>query len=166
MKTVDIRENGVQKTFWGVKDIYTGDVWVPEDGTKKKNIIVYQNGEYTPNGFYAYDEVNVGVIPRIGTKNITENGTFYAEDDGLDAYSIVNVGVGVDLEFEYEPEFFLPASGAITYDTVVVKAKYSNGVEKDVTDECVFYPPEGTPISSLGGKPFKIIARWTGGINP
>ena len=55
-----------------------------------ESLSVTQNGTYSEEG-KAYSPVNVEVP--LGTKNITSNGTYNAEDDGLEGYSQVNVGV-------------------------------------------------------------------------
>lgn len=71
---------------------------------ESQRIEIVENGNYnvTPSGDYdaiKKVEVNVNVPePKLGTKTITENGTYKAIDDNLDGYSEVEVATsGVDI---------------------------------------------------------------------
>ncbi len=53
-----------------------------------------ENGVYpVPAGYDGYGELQVAVTADMGTKEITENGHYYAANDGLDGYSDVTVYV-------------------------------------------------------------------------
>lgn len=58
---------------------------------------VTENGQYpVPQGYDGYDgfEVDVPIpVPALGTKSISANGSYSAEDDQLDGYSSVSVDV-------------------------------------------------------------------------
>lgn len=110
----------------GEKNIVENGEYIPQDegldGYSKVNVNVpipkleesqrieiVENGNYnvTPSGDYdaiKKVEVNVNIPePKLGTKTITENGTYKAIDDNLDGYSEVNVETsGVDINEYYD----------------------------------------------------------------
>lgn len=105
----------------GEKNIVENGEYIPQDegldGYSKVNVNVpipkleesqrieiVENGNYnvTPSGDYdaiKKVEVNVNIPePKLGTKTITENGTYKATDDNLDGYSEVEVSTsGVNI---------------------------------------------------------------------
>lgn len=57
-------------------------------------ISITANGTYTASGnVKGYSPVSVSVQPNVGTKNISDNGTYTASADQLDGYSSVTVAV-------------------------------------------------------------------------
>lgn len=80
---------------------YSTPVKVVGGGGKKVKLYdigtVDANGQYPiPSGYDGYKGFNVAVPipePDLGTKAITTNGTYSAEDDQLDGYSQVSVNV-------------------------------------------------------------------------
>ena len=105
----------------GEKNIVENGEYIPQDegldGYSKVNVNVpipkleesqrieiVENGNYNVTPSSGYDaiekvEINVNVPePKLGTKTITENGTYKASDDNLDGYSEVEVATsGVDI---------------------------------------------------------------------
>lgn len=61
-------------------------------GANISPITITENGTYTaPSGTDGYNPINVAVKPKVGTKTITANGTYYASNDNLDGYDVVIV---------------------------------------------------------------------------
>lgn len=81
---IEIFENG----DWNVKPYATAKVRVPLPSGQAPTIIT--NGTYN---IYDYSTVIVDVQPLLMVKNISENGTYYASQDGADGYSDVIVDV-------------------------------------------------------------------------
>lgn len=81
----------------GILDIPSGGI------TPTGTVNITSNGTHDVTN-YASANVNVpSVSPSLGTKAITENGTYTASDDSLDGYSSVTVNVGgasLDLQME------------------------------------------------------------------
>lgn len=70
----------------------------PAEGSGEKinnqDIQVTENGIYTAEeGYTGLGTVDVNVQPVLGTKRITENGTYTASSDNLDGYSSVTTDV-------------------------------------------------------------------------
>lgn len=99
---------------------------------------VTQNGTYTaPTGVFGYSPVTVNVQPNVGTKNISDNGTYTASADQLDGYSSVTVAVSKD---------FYPKAHATLDDASRVEG-----------DDMRIYPMGGTdyyPYVYLGAMPY------------
>lgn len=78
----------VSQNYYGYNKVTVkpiGDEYIIPSGQKE----VFANGEYDITEFA---EVKVSVPEaKLGTKSITQNGTYRATDDGLDGYSEVNV---------------------------------------------------------------------------
>lgn len=76
---------------------YDGLSKVIVDKIPDEYIIPTGNIEITKNGIYNVREKETATVnipePKLGTKNITENGIYKASDDNLDGYSEVNVGI-------------------------------------------------------------------------
>lgn len=82
--TIQITENG---TF-NVKPYAEAEVEVPQPHGQAPTIT--ENGEYN---IADYETVVANIQPDLIEKNITENGTYYASQDGADGYSAVIVDV-------------------------------------------------------------------------
>ena len=99
---------------------------------------VTANGTYTASGnVKGYSPVSVSVQPNVGTKNISDNGTYTASADQLDGYSSVTVAVSKD---------FYPKAHATLDDASRVES-----------DDMRVYPMGGTdyyPYVYLGVKPY------------
>lgn len=91
----------VSQNYYGYNKVTVkpiGDEYIIPSGQKE----VFANGEYDITEFA---EVKVSVPEaKLGTKSITQNGTYRATDDGLDGYSEVNVETsGVDINDYFNP---------------------------------------------------------------
>lgn len=135
-KNILIKENGTQRSIQGVGSVRTGsnnggDVWVPEDETGLEAITITKNGEYSAEqeGVYGFSEVSVQV-------DAPEKIYFYVPPRVA----------------------YLSRGDAITWSGCQVHMIHEDGTETDVTDQCDFYPPEGTPISKVTVKEMK--ATW------
>lgn len=115
---------------------YDGLSKVIVDKIPDEYIIPTGNIEITKNGIYNVREketanVNIPML-KLGTKNITSNGTYKASDDELDGYSEVNVETsGVDIN-----DYFKPTIAAAT------NTQYTNGVNaiiKKIPDTITIY---------------------------
>ena len=105
--TMQITENNT----YNVKDVEFAEVNVYQPLQEKTKAIT-ENGTTifeADNGYYGLSRVQVDVnIPekKLGTKTITENGTYNATNDNLDGYSQVNVTTsGVDINDYFETTY-------------------------------------------------------------
>ena len=96
----DLNYNALSKVIVEAVD----ERFVIPQGTREIN----QNGEYDVSSFKTAN-VNVIFTPDLMEKNITENGTYNASDDGVDGYSRINVNVVND---DVISEYFV-TSGAV-----------------------------------------------------
>lgn len=87
----------------------------------------------------------------LGTKTITENDTYYAEDDGLDGYSevTVNVSGGGGGTLETITKTYTPTTSQQT-DTITPGVGYDGIAEVDVTVNAMPTGTEGTPTATKG----------------
>lgn len=108
-KNITIAEGGVGRNFGPTKKLETDlqgggtQYWIPEDEANdyasKEPLNVTENGTYTPSsGNVAFNPVKVNVPDKLGTKTITENGTYAAQDENLNGYKSVSVKVPIRLE--------------------------------------------------------------------
>ena len=110
---------------------YDGLSKVIVDKIPDEYIIPTGNIEITKNGIYNVREketanVNIPML-KLGTKNITSNGTYKASDDELDGYSEVNVKTsGVDIN-----DYFKPTIAAATN---LERTNGINGIIKKIPD--------------------------------
>ena len=134
-KNIRMKSRGVIGDYNGIQTIYAGsDLWVPEDEEEET-----------------------------GQKTITSNGVYLASDDGLAGWSQVTVDVAnetPEIYFFREPRLYYIKGDEVDLTGAEVHAKYPDGTETDITDQCEFYPPQGTVVKS---SEFTIIARWKGG---
>lgn len=91
--TVNYKGNTITTVNNQTKVLSTGGTWLEGDITL---VDVTSGGatsiEDVPNAT-GTTGVITGIVPEYGTKTITENGTYAAEDDNLDGYSEVTVNV-------------------------------------------------------------------------
>ena len=89
------------------------DVYLVEPKTENLEVTPTKETQYfeSETGIY-YDNITVNpipdeyIIPNLGTKTITKNGTYNATDDNLDGYSQVNVTTsGVDINDYFETTY-------------------------------------------------------------
>ena len=106
------------------------DVYLVEPKTESLEVTPTKETQYfeSETGIY-YDNVTVNpipdeyIIPNLGTKTITKNGTYNATDDNLDGYSKVEVATsGVDINDYFETTY----SGTLSNNW----ALYGNYVKK------------------------------------
>ncbi len=106
------------------------DVYLVEPKTESLEVTPTKETQYfeSETGIY-YDNVTVNpipdeyIIPNLGTKTITKNGTYNATDDNLDGYSQVSVETsGVDINDYFETTY----SGTLSNNW----ALYGNYVKK------------------------------------
>ncbi len=95
------------------------DVYLVEPKTENLEVTPTKETQYfeSETGIY-YDNVTVNkipdeyIIPNLGTKTITTNGTYNATDDNLDGYSQVSVETsGVDINDYFETTYSGTSSG-------------------------------------------------------
>ena len=86
----------------------------------------------------------------LGTKTITENDTYYAEDDGLDGYSEVTVNVsGGSPTLETITKTYTPTTSQQT-EQITPSSGYDGIAEVDVTVNAMPTGTEGTPTATKG----------------
>lgn len=86
----------------------------------------------------------------LGTKTITENDTYYAEDDGLDGYSEVTVNVsGGGGTLETITKTYTPTTSQQT-EQITPSSGYDGIAEVDVTVNAMPTGTEGTPTATKG----------------
>ena len=172
-KDIIIQEKGVEKTFAGTKKVNTNlfgessASWIPEDETELTSLEVTENGEYTPSGYYGFSEVKVNVNehpePVLGEIEISENGVYIANSYDLDAFSKVSVSVPagsiLGIYFKQKPQLEYFAGETVDLSDAIICARYRDGTEKDVTEECVFAPSDGSVVPQ-GIESFNIMAIW------
>lgn len=71
------------------------------DDIEPTALTVNENGTYTAPSGTAYSPVVVAVSPNVGTKTITQDGTYTASSDNLDGYSSVVVDTAPHLPSGY-----------------------------------------------------------------
>ena len=151
----------------GTKDITTNGL---SDVTNYENVNVqvpqgvFPTGtkDITTNGLSDvtnYENVNVQVSPNVGTKSITENGTYNASSDNLDGYSqvVVNTPVptgtldidengtynvsqyaNVDVDIEQYGKPVVPQTGTWQYKSTYQKGFIILGKDDDPADSAQF----------------------------
>ena len=77
------------------------------------SLSVNENGTYTAPSGTAYSPVTVSVSPNVGTKTITQDGTYNASSDNLDGYASVTVDTAYHLPDGYTQLDYVecPSSG-------------------------------------------------------
>ena len=136
-------------------------------------IINNQNKTITRNGAYNADEgytglgtVNVNVDPLLGTKSVTENGTYNAGDDMVQGYSSVEVNVSpnvMEKNITSNGEFVSQNDGVDGYDIVRVnvepllgtKTVTTNGTYNAEDDMVQGYSSITVNVPTSGGTPVK-----------
>lgn len=150
-KSIQVKNDGQTVIYNNAKTIVTndGNRWVPEDETILEELNITSNGDYTPS-LYGYSKVtvNVDTSPSTAEKTITQNGTYIAEDDGVDCYSKVTVNVGgtdapVRIFLDGGETATFTQGTPISYMGIKVMAEMSDGSIVDITDQCEFTPEEG-----------------------
>ena len=151
-KDIDIKSDGQPYTYSDTTTVLTdnGNRWVPEDETQLEEIVITQNGHYTPS-LYAFSKVtvNVDTSPTLIEKTITTNGTYEAADDNADGSSKVTVSVdgtavptSISIDSSGMPKFY--EGMIIDYSGLIVLAMYEDGSNVDITSECEITPAAGT----------------------
>ena len=70
------------------------------------SIEITENGEYTPNDGEAFGSLSVSIPEKtLTTRAISENGTYYAQQDGADGYEWVQVSVTGNVPKFTEPDY-------------------------------------------------------------
>jgi hypothetical protein len=64
---------------------------------------------------------------QLGTKTITENGTYSAKDDGVDGYSEVTVNVSGGSGIDYLESWIINSKSAVNIPTTTTHLVYTNG---------------------------------------
>ena len=140
---------------------------------QKEWIINNQNKTITRNGAYNADEgytglgtVNVNVEPLLGTKSVTENGTYNAGDDMVQGYSSVEVNVSpnvMEKNITSNGEFVSQNDGVDGYNIVRVnvepllgtKTVTTNGTYNAEDDMVQGYSSITVNVPTGGGTPVK-----------
>lgn len=128
------------------------------DGIETGGITPTGTKNITTNGVHdvsAYANANVevptgGDAPVLGTKTVTENGTYTASDDSLDGYSAVTVAVpssADDWEYKWEYE-----SGSTR------KPMFMSGTATDATDSLLINKPV-LSLPSVEGE-LEVVAKY------
>ena len=93
----------------------------------------------------------VGGGRKLGTKSITANGTYYAEDDHVGGYSQVNVNVpalhNINCSYTWRESGQLISANLSGYSYVILKGRTSGGAgASTVKDVYIAMPTNGTVV--------------------